>query len=176
MNQLKHALGLGDAYDEKRDCGAKLRTKKSFWQRRANAQNDSLLIFLWWKFNYQLVWYLIIYMKKFLHFDWLKSSALFFPKQCRKELIQCKKKKQTMYSDWSMIKETNRWPIKSFVFKSSARPRWRNFSLIAWYACVPSVQPSRNFFINQHGEIFSRILLTGNQMIFVVQFEINKHS
>ena len=29
MNQLKHALGRGDAYDEKRDCGAKLRTKTS---------------------------------------------------------------------------------------------------------------------------------------------------
>ena len=41
---------------------------------------------------------------------------------------------------------------------------------------VPSAQPSRNFFINQHGEIFSCILLTGNQMIFLVQFGINKHS
>ena len=78
---------------------------------------------------------------------WLvKSSAVFF-KQCRKELIQCKKRKQTKHSDWSMIRETHRRPIKSFVFKSSARPGWRNFSLIAWYACVPSAQPSRNFFI-----------------------------
>ena len=25
-----------------------------------------------------------------------------------------------------MIKETHRWPIKSFAFKSSARPGWRN--------------------------------------------------
>jgi len=54
-----------------------------------------------------------------------------------------------------------------------ATDSWRNFSLIAWYACVPSAQPSRNFFINQHGEIFSCILLTGNQMIFLVQFGIN---
>ena len=37
---------------------------------------------------------------------WLvKSSAVFF-KQCRKELIQCKKRKQTKHSDWSMIRET----------------------------------------------------------------------
>ena len=47
------------------------------------------------------------------------------------------KKKKTKHSDWSMIKETHRWRIKSFVFKSSARPGWRNwwrnFSLIAWY-------------------------------------------
>ena len=34
----------------------------------------------------------------------------------------------------------------------------------------------RIFFINQHGEIFSCILLTGYQMIFRVQFGINKHS
>ena len=26
---------------------------------------------------------------------------------------------------------THRWQFKSFVFKSSARPGWRNFSLIA---------------------------------------------
>ena len=35
-------------------------------------------------------------------------------------LIQCKKRKQTKHSDWSMIKETLRWPIKSFAFKSNA--------------------------------------------------------
>ena len=33
-------------------------------------------------------------------------------------LIQCKKRKQTKHSDWSMIKETHRRPIKSFAFKS----------------------------------------------------------
>ena len=79
---------------------------------------------------YQLVWSLVIYMKKFLHSDWLRAVQFFF-KQCRKELIQCKKRKQTKHSDWSMIKETDRWPIKSFAFKSNARPGWRNFSLIA---------------------------------------------
>ena len=46
------------------------------------------------------------------------SSAVFL-KQCSKELIQCKKRKQTKHSNWSMIKETQRWPIKSFAFKSS---------------------------------------------------------
>ena len=76
----------------------------------------------------------------------VKSSAVFL-KQCRKELIQCKKRKQTKHSDWSMIREPHRWPIKSFVLKSSARPGWRNFSLIAWYTLVPSAQPSRNFFM-----------------------------
>ena len=99
---------------------------------------------------YQFVWYLIIYMKPFLHSDWLRAVQ-FFLKQCRKELIQSKTRKQTKHSDWSMISETHRWPIKSFVFKSSARPGWRNwwrnFSLIAWYAFVSSAQPSRNFFM-----------------------------
>ena len=70
---------------------------------------------------------LIIYMKKFLPSDWLRAvQFFFFFKQCRKELIQCKKRKQTKHSDWLMIKETHRWPIKSFVFKSSTRPGWRN--------------------------------------------------
>ena len=64
-------------------------------------------------------------MKKFLYFDWFRAVQ-FSGKQYRKDLIQCKKKKQTKRSDWSMIKETYRWLIKSFVFKSSARPGWRN--------------------------------------------------
>ena len=79
------------------------------------------------------------------------SQSTVFPPCRRKELIQCKKKKQSKLSDWTMIKETYRWPIKSFVFKSSARPGWRNwwrnFSLIAWYTCVASVLPFRNFFM-----------------------------
>ena len=79
---------------------------------------------------------LIIYVKTFLYFDWLRAvQFFFFRKQRRKELIQCKKKKQTKHSDCSMIKETHIWSIKSFVFKSNARPGWRNwwrnFSLIA---------------------------------------------
>ena len=36
---------------------------------------------------------IIMYMKKFLHSDWLRAVQFFF-KQCRKELIQCKKRKQ----------------------------------------------------------------------------------
>ena len=43
---------------------------------------------------------------------------------------------------------------------------WRNFSLIAWYACVSSAWPSR---------IFSCMLSISNHMIFLVQFEINRH-
>ena len=109
---------------------------------------------------------LIIYMKKFLHSDWLRAVQFFSLKQCRKELIQCKKRKQTKHSDWSMIRETHRRPTKSFVFKSCARPGWRNwwqnFSLIA-------------FLLLNHLEIFSHILLIRNHMICLVQFGINKH-
>ena len=39
-------------------------------------------------------------MKKFLHSDWLRAVQFF--------LKQCKKRKQTKPSDWSMIKETQR--------------------------------------------------------------------
>ena len=66
-----------------------------------------------------------IHKKKFLYSDWLRAVQ-FFLKQRRKELIWCKKRIQTKHSDWAMIKETQRWPIKSFAFKSSARPGWRN--------------------------------------------------
>ena len=109
------------------------------------------------------------------------------PKQCKhlklferrktklvqKVEIECKNLKLNWLTGKSRKKKTHRWPIKYFVFKSSARPgwrnSWRNFSLIAWCACFSSA-------INQHGEIFSCILLTGNQMIFLAQFGINKHS
>ena len=60
------------------------------------------------KMSIYLLTNLIIYMKKFFHFDWLAAVELFFLKQCRKELIQCKKRKQTKHSDWSMIKESHR--------------------------------------------------------------------
>ena len=64
-------------------------------------------------------------MENFLHSDWLRAVQ-FLLKQRRKELIQCKKRKQTKHSDWSMIKETHRWQIKSFAFKSSTRRGCRN--------------------------------------------------
>ena len=102
--------------------------------------------------SWNLITILIIYMKKFLHFDWLRAVQFYiFSKQCRKELIQCKKRKQTKHCDWLMMKETHRWPFKYFVFKSSASPGWRkwrrNLSLIAWCACVSSAKPSLNFFM-----------------------------
>ena len=85
---------------------------------------------------------------------WLvKSSAVF--------LIQYKNRKKTKHSDWSMIRETHRWPIKSFVFKSSARPGWRNWT--------------RAFLLLNHLAIFSYILLISNHMIFLLQFGIKKH-
>ena len=97
---------------------------------------------------------------------WLvKSSAVFFRKQSRKELVQCKKRKQTKHSDWSMIKETYRWPIKAFVFKPSTRPEWRN-----WWRNFPRLRDKRAFLLFNH---FKCMLLISNQMIFLVQFGIN---
>ena len=134
----------------------------------------------------------IIYMKKFLHADWLRASMSINPKQCKNlNFFYCRKTKLVQSWNWVQkleIKLINRKIAKekltdgksNLLFsKSRARPgwhnSWRNFYLIAWYASVYSAQPSGNFFINQHGEIFSCILLTGNQMIFLVQFAINKH-
>ena len=68
-------------------------------------------------------------MRKFLHSGLLREVQ-FFLKTVQKRVNSVQKRKQTKHSDWSMIKETQRWPIKSFAFKSSARPGWRNFSMI----------------------------------------------
>ena len=42
-------------------------------------------------------------------------------------------------------------------------------------AIFPSLRVTREFLLLNHLEIFACILLTSNQMIFVVQFGINKH-
>ena len=132
-------------------------------RRRSNAPNDRFAICsvisslssssveIWF---FRLVWYLIISMQKLHHADWLRACQL-IPNSAKtwnflsaERRNSCKKlklkndwqvqKEVTKRSDWSLIKETHRWPIKSFAFKSSASPGWRNFSLVAWYACVSS--------------------------------------
>ena len=71
-------------------------------------------------------------MKKFLHADWLRAEQFFFKLvQKRVNSVQKEETNQAFLLHWSMIKETQRWPIKSFAFKSSARHGWRNFSMIA---------------------------------------------
>jgi len=73
---------------------------------------------------------------------WLVKSSRVFFLTVQKRVNSVQKRWQTKHSDWSLIKETHRWPIKSFAFKSSACPGWRNwwhnFSFIAWYTCVSS--------------------------------------
>jgi len=51
--------------------------------------------------SFACVYSLIIYMKKFLHSDWLRAVRAFF-------LNSAEKRKQTKPSGWSMIKETQR--------------------------------------------------------------------
>ena len=100
---------------------------------------------------YQLAWYLIKHMKKFLHFDWLRALQ-FFSKTVQKR-VNSVQKEETNQAFWLVNDQRNlQMAIKSFVFKSSARPGWRNWwrniSLIAWYTCVSSVLPFRNFFMH----------------------------
>ena len=84
---------------------------------------------------------------------WLAESMSINSKQCTKVEIECKKLRLSVktwyWIDWqeSRKRETHRWPIKSFVFTSSAGPGWpnlwRNFSLIEWYAsCLLYTSPS----------------------------------
>ena len=65
---------------------------------------------------------LVIYLKKFLHIDWLRAVQFFFRKQWRKELIQCKKNKQTKHSDWSMIKKKLTLANQIFCFQIKRMP------------------------------------------------------
>ena len=72
-------------------------------------------------------------------------------------VIQCKLCIEILDYDWLMNNRVWSGRMNSFVFKSSARPGWRNF------------------FLPNHLEIFSCILSIRNHMIFLVQCGINKH-
>ena len=67
-----------------------------------------------------------------------------------------------------------------FCFQIKRTPWMAQFMAQFFPDCVIRVHSFcstlSKFFINQHGEIFSCILSTGNQMNFLVQFGINKHS
>ena len=64
----------------------------------------------------------------------IKSSAVFF-KQCRKELIQCKKRKQTKHCDWSMIKETYRWSLKNLLVLIYSKLHSKSCDYLYIYHC-----------------------------------------
>jgi len=66
--------------------------------------------------------WLIIYTKKFLHSDWLRAVKFFFSKQCREELIQCKKRKQTEHSDWSNDQRNSQMANQIFCFQIKCTP------------------------------------------------------
>ena len=74
------------------------------------------------------VYVLIIHMKKLLDSDWLRTVQ-FSLKQCRKEVIGCKKgnKANILIGQWTKKFTV---PIKSFVFKSKAHPGWHNYGAI----------------------------------------------
>ena len=82
-------------------------------------------------------------MKKFLHCECLRALQFF--------LKQRTKRKQTKHSDWLVIKETYRWPIKSFVFLNQphALDGAIDGVIFPWLRDTRafSVLPFRNFFI-----------------------------
>ena len=88
-------------------------------------------------------------MKKFIHSDWLRAVQ-FFLKHRRKELIQCKKRKQTKHSDRSMIKETHRWPIKSSLLSNHARALDGAID----GTIFPWLRDTRAFLLLNHHQIF----------------------
>ena len=113
----------------------------------------------------RMITHLIIYMKKFLHFDWLRAVQFFF-KHCRRETIPCKKMKQTKHSDWSMIKAGQ----SNLLLSKLAHAQDGAIDGVIFSDCV-----TRMFLLLNHLGIFSCILLISNHIIFLVQFGINKH-
>ena len=98
-------------------------------------------------------------MKKFLHSDWLRAVQFFF-KQCRKELIQRKKREQTKHSDWSMINKLTDGQSNLLLSNQA-------------HALDGVIFP--DCLIHLRFEIFSCTLLISNHVNFLVQFGINKH-
>jgi len=92
--------------------------------------------------NYALVFFTNNMNEKITRF-WLAESSAVKVKHlakkvqytCAKSVIQCKLHIEILDYDWLMNNRIWSGPIKSFAFKSSARPGWhnlwRNFSLIA---------------------------------------------
>ena len=95
-----------------------------------------------------LILLITIYMKKFLQSDWLRAVQ-FLLKQCRKELIQCKKRKKTKHSDEKFSKTSN-----------CTRPRGScNFvSLWKIYSCLFIPNCTRNHVITYTNRKFPRVL------------------
>ena len=125
---------------------------------------------------------LIIYVKKIFHADWLRACQLIPNSAKTWNFFDCWKTKlvqklEIKLIDRKVAKEKLTDEQSNLLFSNQAHAL--DGAIFPWLRdtpCVPSAQPSRNFFINQHGEIFACILLTGNQMIFLVQFGISKHS
>ena len=113
-------------------------------------------------------------MKKFLHADWLRACQLipnsaktwnFF--ECRKTKlvqkveIECKNLKLNWLTGKSR-KRNSLMANQIFCFQIKRTPCMAQFFPNCVIRVVSSGQPSRNFFINHHGEFLSCRLLTGS--------------
>ena len=89
--------------------------------RRANARKVRLDVFSLWKFySFHFAWYLIIYMKKFLHSDWLRAVQFFFKVQKRVNSVQ---KEETNQAFWLVNNQRNsRMANQIFCFQIKRTP------------------------------------------------------
>ena len=100
----------------------------------------------------------IIYMKKFLHFDWLRAVQ-YFSKTVQKRVNTVQNKPSILIGQWS----------KKLTDGQS------NLDGAIDGVIFPWLRDTRAFLLFYTFEIFSCILLISNHMIFLVQFGINKH-
>ena len=118
----------------------------------------------------KIVFTLIIYMKKFLHSDWLRAVK-FFLKTLQKR-VNSMQKEVTNQAFWLVNDERNTDGQSNILLSNQAH---------ALDGAIDGVIDGtiflwlRAFLLLNHLEIFSCILLISNHMIFLVQFGINKH-
>jgi len=109
----------------------------------------------------------MIYMKSFIHADWLRACQLILNSVKTWNFLSAESWDwvQNLKLNWltgKSRKRNSQMANQIFCFQIKRTPWMAQFFPNCLTRVVSSAQPSRNFFINHHGEFFSCILLTGS--------------
>ena len=135
------------------------------FEKNCTALNQSK----WRNFFMYIIRNVIIYMKNFLHSDWLRAVQFFLNSAEKSYSVQ---KEVTNQEFWLVNDQRNSQMVNQiFCFQiKCTHPEWRN-----WCHNFPRLHDTRVFLLLKHLKNFSSILLISNHMIFLLQFGINKH-
>ena len=86
-------------------------------------------------------------MKKFLHSDWLRAVQFFFFKTVQKR-VNSMQKEETNQAFWLVNDKRNSQTANQIFCFQIMRTPWMAQSMAQFFPdCIPSAQPSGNFFI-----------------------------